>query len=156
MDSDEDVSVSSTKISGWSGLKLSLYGSKQVTKYVSHLREMIMMDSGTTINIFVNPNIVTNRQKVEITMNFLTNSGTKIVDEIGETPGVGQTIFHPWMISNVLSLNEMTKKYIVTFNSGDENDFNIHIGDKIVKFLADTDGLYLINRDKISFRKVSE
>ena len=94
MDSDADVSVSSTKISGWSGLKLSLYGSKQVTKYVSHLREMIMMDSGTTINIFVNPNIVTNRQKVEITMNFLTNSGSKMVDEVGEITVLGQRILH--------------------------------------------------------------
>ena len=60
------------------------------------------------------------------------------------------------MISNVLSLNEMTKKYIVTFNSGDENDFNIHIGDKIVKFPADNDWFYLNNPDKISFRKVAE
>ena len=83
MDSNEDVSVSSTKISGWSGLKLSLYGIKQVTKYVSHLREMIMMDSGTTINLFGNPKIIINRQKTEIPTNFLTNARSKIVDKVG-------------------------------------------------------------------------
>ena len=66
-----------------------------MTKYVSDLREMIIMDSGTTINLFTNPNIFTNRKKVEITMHFLTNSVSKIVDEVGEIPGVGKTIFHP-------------------------------------------------------------
>ena len=60
--SDADVSLSSTKISGWSGSQISLNGSKQVTKYGSYLREMIMMDSGTTINLFVNPNMIKNIQ----------------------------------------------------------------------------------------------
>ena len=32
VESDTDVSVSSTKTSGWSGLNISLHGSKQVTK----------------------------------------------------------------------------------------------------------------------------
>ena len=75
VDSDVDVSVSSMKTSGWSGLQISLHGSKQVTKYRSYLREMIIMDSGTKINLFGNPNMITNRQKVEIHMNFLTNAG---------------------------------------------------------------------------------
>ena len=32
VDSDADVSVSSTKTTGWSGLQISFNGSKQVTK----------------------------------------------------------------------------------------------------------------------------
>ena len=54
-------------------------------------------------------------------MNVLTDARSKIVYEIGEIPGSGQTIFHLEMISNVLSLNKITKKYWVTFYSGDEN-----------------------------------
>ena len=115
------MSVPSTKTSSWIGLEISFNEIKQVTKYGSDLREMIMMDSGTTINIFTNPNIFTNRQKVEITMNFLTNSVSKIVDEVGEITGEGQTKTHPEMIANVLSLIEITKKYQVTFDSGDKN-----------------------------------
>ena len=49
-----------------------------------------MMDSGTTINLFGNPNMLANRQKADILMNFLTNAGSKIVDELGEHPGAGQ------------------------------------------------------------------
>ena len=125
VDSDVDVSVSSMKTSGWSGLQISLHGSKQVTKYRSYLREMIIMDSGTKINLFGNPNMITNRRKVEIHMNFLTNAGFKKVDEVGEISGAGQTKFHLEMIANVMSLNEMTKKYRVTFDSGDENPLKI-------------------------------
>ena len=64
-----------------------------------------MMDSGTTINLFEDRNMITNRLKADIPMNFLTNSGSKIVGEVGEIPGAGQNRFHPEMISNVLSLN---------------------------------------------------
>ena len=33
------------------------------------------------------------QKKVGITMNFLTDSGSKMVDEVGEIPGVGQKIY---------------------------------------------------------------
>ena len=79
------------------------------------------MDSGTTINLFGNPNMITNRKKLEMPTNFLTNAGSKIVGE---------------MIANVLIMNEMTKKYRVSFDSGYENAFRVHIGNNIVKFLA--------------------
>ena len=73
------------------------------------LREMILMDSGTKINLFVNPNMITNICKADIPMSFLTNAVSNMVDEVGEISGLGQTKFHPEMISNVLSLNEMIK-----------------------------------------------
>ena len=60
------------------------------------------------------------------------------------------------MIANVLSLNEMTKKYRLTFNLGYENNFRVHIGDKIVKFSANYDGLYISKRDQIFFCKLDE
>ena len=46
-----------------------------------------MMENGTTINLFGNPNIITNRGKSYIPMNFLTKAGSKIVDEVGEITG---------------------------------------------------------------------
>ena len=80
-----------------------------MTKYGLDLREKIIMDSATTINLFGIPNMITNRQKVDIPMNFLTNTGSKILYGVGKITGAGQTKFHPEMIANVLSLNEMTK-----------------------------------------------
>ena len=82
-------------------------------------------------------------------MNIMTNAGSKIVYEIGEITVAGQTKSHSEIISNVLSLNEMTKKYRVTFDSGDENGFKVHIGDKIVKFPANDDGIYLSKLDNM-------
>ena len=51
----------------------------------------MMMDSGNTIDLFGNPKMITNRQKPEIPMNFLTNAGSKIVGKVGIIPGAGQT-----------------------------------------------------------------
>ena len=93
------------KKSGWSGLKISFLGIKKVTKDGSYLGEIIMVYIGTTINLFVNPKMITNRQQLDIPMIFLTNAGSKIVDKVGEIPGSGQTRFHPEMIEIVLSLN---------------------------------------------------
>ena len=52
------------------------------------------------------------------------------------------------MISNVLSLNEMTKHYWVTFDSGYYNVFRVHIIDKIVKFPDKYDGIYISKPDE--------
>ena len=41
-------------------------------------------------------------------MNFMTNAGSKILYEVGEISGAGQTKFHPDMLENVLSLNKTT------------------------------------------------
>ena len=61
MDSDADVSMSSTKTGSCSGLQISFHGRKQVTKYRSYLREITIMDSGTKINLFGNPSMFANR-----------------------------------------------------------------------------------------------
>ena len=60
------------------------------------------------------------------------------------------------MIANFLSLNEINKKYQVSFNSRVENSFREHIRYKIVKFPDNYDGLYLSKIDKKFFRKVAE
>ena len=57
--------------------------------------EVIIMDYVTTLNLFGNPNIITNRKKSDILMNFLINAGSKMVDEVGEIPGSGQKKLHP-------------------------------------------------------------
>ena len=80
LESYADMSVSTTKTCVWSGLQISLHGSKQVRNDGSDLRETIIMDSVTTINLFGNPSMITNIQKLEIPMNFLTHAGSKIVN----------------------------------------------------------------------------
>ena len=89
VESDNDVIMSSTKTSVWSGLQIRFRGGKLVTKYRSKLRGISIMDSGTTINLFGNPKMIANRQKMEIPVNFLVNTGSKIVDEVGKIPGSG-------------------------------------------------------------------
>ena len=70
VESDAYMSFSSTKTSGWSVLQISLDGSKEVRKYGSDLKKMIVMGSGNKINLFGNPNITTNRQQFDMPMKF--------------------------------------------------------------------------------------
>ena len=49
----------------------------------------------------------------------------------------------------------MTNKYRVKFDSGEKNAFKVNIGDTIVKFPANDDGIYLSKPDNI-FRKVAK
>ena len=50
-----------------------------------------MMESGSTINLFLNRNMIKNRLNWRWTfLNFLTNSGSKIVHKVGEITGAGQ------------------------------------------------------------------
>ena len=65
--------------------------------------------STTTTNLFGNPNTITNRKKLDISVNVLTNVGSRMVDEGGEIPISGPKNSHPEMIANVLILNETTK-----------------------------------------------
>ena len=48
-----------------------------------------------------------------------------------------------------MSLNEITNKYQVTFDSGYKNYFKVHIGDKIFKFTDNKDRIYLSKLDNI-------
>ena len=48
-----------------------------------------MINSGTTINLFGNPNIITNR-KIGDPHGFSDQSRVKIVDKVGEINGAGQ------------------------------------------------------------------
>ena len=49
----------------------------------------------------------------------------------------------------------MTKTYRVTFNSVEKNAFRVNIGDNIVNFPANYEGINLSKPDKKFFRKAS-
>ena len=50
------------------------------------------MNYDTTINLFVNSEMIRNRQKAEINMDLMNSAGSKIVDEVREITGAGQNI----------------------------------------------------------------
>ena len=51
VESDTDVSVPSMETSVWIRLQISLHGRKKSDKIRVRFEKMIMMDSGTTINL---------------------------------------------------------------------------------------------------------
>ena len=73
------------------------------------------------------------------------NAGTVLVTMKGDLKGYGTVWYHPTGIENILSLNNVRKKYQVTFDSGNtkEQGFVVHKenGSKQV-FRPSSKGLY--------------
>ena len=61
------------------------------------------------------------------TIYWATRSGvTASVTKKGDLKGYGTIWYHPDGIANILSLNNLKKKYRVTFNSELEDGFVVH------------------------------
>ena len=69
----------------------------------------------------------------------------KIVDKVRETSGAGQNKFHPETIANVLNLSEMTKKKIVTFDTGYKSALGCILVIKLLSFQPIMTGFISVN-----------
>jgi len=54
------------------------------------------------------------------------NAGTTAVTKKGDLKGCGTIWYHPTSIANILSLNNMKKKFRVSFDSGIKESFVVH------------------------------
>jgi len=73
------------------------------------------------------------------------NSGTVLVTKKGGLKGYGTVWYHPTGIANILSLNNVRKKYQVTFDSGstEEQGFVVHKENGLQQiFRPSSKGLY--------------
>ena len=107
---DESVDGSSHrsgKHQGWSGLQLSLMteeGNK--TKMHSKMKDSIILDNGSTLSIFGNPDLVNNIRESDVTLQLATNAGTQESNQVAEVPGYGQVWYDSRAIANIFGLSD--------------------------------------------------
>ena len=112
VESDADVSTGSARRQGWSGLQVhSFQGKASTNQEEEDLKDLFIMDSGTTVNFIGNPAMIANRRRAKRDMDLETNAGSKLITEEGDAPGIGVSSFNPYAIANVLSLFEMSQLY---------------------------------------------
>ena len=110
----------------------------------------ILLDSGSTIDIFVNAKLLTNIRRVLSSITINTNAGKVECDMMGDLAGYGAVYYHPEGIANILSLSNVVKKYAVEF-CANSNSFSVKTdtGTKVFENL--NNGLYVFRLESTNF-----
>ena len=112
------------------------------------------MDNQSTVHIFWNTNFLTNIRKTSRKLQLHTNTGTSVINEIGDLPGVGTVWVHREGIANILSFhklqndNQFKISYDAHRNEVEQQDnyFKVQTPEGVVqRFVPDGRGLYFID-----------
>ena len=106
------------------------------------LKECIILDNGSTIDLFGNKKLVSDIRKSNHTLKMATNAGCKENKLKGNVPGYGEVWYDKRAIANVFSSNNMAQRHRITYDSGKEDAFIVHKDGKQIKFEASKNGLY--------------
>ena len=71
----------------------------------------ILLDSQSTVDMFKNKKLLRNIHDAKKALSLHYNSGIAMVNKIGDLPGYGTVWFYEDGIANILSLNNVKKKY---------------------------------------------
>ena len=140
-------SPSATKRVGWSALQMNLLHEKpkpsDENNNFNQLKDKIILDNGSTMSIFGNPDLVTNIRDANTTLQMATNAGTQTTTQIADVPGYGTVWYDQRAIANIFGLKDMKDKgYEVTYDSNHGDTFQVHMEGKTIEFTCNKEGLY--------------
>jgi hypothetical protein len=125
------------------------------TKYGS-LKDVIIIDSGSVMDTFMNPDFVTDIHVSKKPLLMSTNAGSKRINLEGNVMSYGKVYYDPDQLANIFGLASAIKKYRVTYDSDKEDAFLMHTKDNIVKFERTPEGLYAFKPTEDFLRQVAE
>ena len=109
----EDGKKDSTKErdrDGWSGYqRANVHTQNQEDD--DGMRDVIRLDSGTTISLFCNEDLVTNVPESKTIMNLATNAGSKLISEEATVNGFGTVKFDKESIAIIFGLQDLVERY---------------------------------------------
>ena len=103
----------------------------------------ILLDSQSIIDMFSNPDLLSNIRSSKQTMRVRGTGGVENTNMIGDLPGYGQVWYKEGGIANMLSLSRVVKIYNVTFDSNKGDYFIVHRPSSFnLHFCRSKEGLY--------------
>jgi hypothetical protein len=104
--------------------------------------DSILLDNGSMLSLFGNPNMVTNIRESKTTLELATNADTRTTKKIANVPGYGTVWYDKVAIANIFGLSKLKKKHRVTYDSEKEDAFIVHMSNDTLKFECNPKGLY--------------
>ena len=108
----------------------------------NELKNYILLDNQSTVDVFCNQNLLNNIRKSNSTMTIETNGGTLTTNMKGHLNGHGEVWCHPDAITNILSLKNIKNECRVTCDSAKNSGFIVHKPDCQVIFTEHPSGLF--------------
>ena len=109
---------------------------------LNDMKDIILLDNGSTTSIFSNPRMVTNIKEVQTPLQLMTNGGSITIATKATVQGFGEVWYDPKAMANIFSFSELKMKHKITYDSADEDAFLIHLPNKIIRFNKTNEGLY--------------
>lgn len=121
-------------------------------------KSWILLDNCSTVDVFCNPNLLSNIRKSNIDLTIECTSGECNTNLIRDLRGYGTVWFHPRGIANIFSLSRVKNRYNIRYDSDNGlnyNEFVLHKDDgteylfkesKNVLYYYDTD---MKNNEKV-------
>ena len=103
----------------------------------------ILLDSQSTVSIFVSESLVENVRPCDAVLELHTNGGLQLTQHIAEYPGFGTVWFNPHGLANILSLAAVRRVRRVTMDTDIEPAILVHRPDgTVLRFVEFQSGLY--------------
>ena len=89
-------------------------------------QKVILLDSGSTMSIFHDKELVYDIKKSEHPIKVATNAGSRIVSKQAMVAGFGRVWYDEGAIANIFSLQDLKNKHHITYDSEVEDAFLVH------------------------------
>jgi hypothetical protein len=133
--SSTDQESESKSSPGWSGAHIQFY-------QVSEMKKWILLDNGSMVNLFCNPDLAEKIHTVYETLTLSTNGGELHTNKCATVPGYSKVWFDDKAITNIFSFALMEDKYKITYDTSKEKAFIIYLPNNQDQFTQGENGLY--------------
>ena len=110
-------------VQSWMGFAQASFAQPHNTEF---LRDCILVDSQSSVDLFCNPALVSNPTEVKQSLHLSMNAGVLKTNMQAKVAGYGKVWYHPNAIANVFSLARVADKYRVQYDSNIEDAFIVH------------------------------